>query len=133
MILMIDDEPRGISSYKEELEFSGYPVVYHRKVDEALKALDEGRQEVELVILDIMMPPGQTFANDEGAQRGLRTGVRVYDVLREWLPDCPVIILTHVTDPRVVQRFRGEKRCWYLQKTDYLPFQLAEVVADVLK
>ena len=37
MILMIDDEPRGISSYKEELELSGYHVVFHRKVDDALR------------------------------------------------------------------------------------------------
>jgi CheY-like chemotaxis protein len=137
MILMIDDEPRGISSYKEELVLSGYRVVHERKVDDALRVLAREAAGLDLVILDliildIMMPPGEQFRDDEAVQMGLRTGVRLFESIRAKAPALPVIILTNVSDPRMVKRFRLERDCLFLQKTDCLPFELAEAVAKML-
>jgi CheY-like chemotaxis protein len=132
MILMIDDSARGVMIYKEELEASGYQVLHHRSVDEALRDLEARRQDFELVILDVMMPPGESFRQDQAADLGLRTGVRVYERLRERAPHLPVVVLTNVTNPGVQERFRRERGCWFLQKADYLPFQLAEKVREVL-
>jgi DNA-binding NarL/FixJ family response regulator len=132
MILMIDDEPRGISSYKEELVLSGYRVVHERKVDDALRVLAREDAGLELVILDIMMPTGEQFRDDEAVQMGLRTGVRLYETIRAKAPALPVIILTNVSDPRTVERFSQERGCLFLQKTDCLPYELAEAVGKML-
>jgi DNA-binding NtrC family response regulator len=77
MILFVDDEIRGVDSYITELHLSGFDVSFQENVDEALRVLEERIDDVDLVILDIMMPPALTFI-DMDTQLGLRTGLRFY-------------------------------------------------------
>jgi CheY-like chemotaxis protein len=135
MILLIDDEPRGISSYKEDLQLElepKYEVKYLKRVDDALRFFEEKAGQIDLIILDIMMPPGESFRDDKTTESGLRTGVSFYERVRKTAPKLPVIILTNVSDPRVLDRFNREANCWFLQKKDVLPFQLTETVVGIL-
>jgi CheY-like chemotaxis protein len=131
MILFIDDEKRAMTTYVEELKLSNYDVSFQTSVINALRSLEDGTAAIELVVLDIMMPFGTTFSADE-TEFGLRTGVRLYERIREHSPACPIVIFTNVTDPSVAERFRDEKNCWFLQKEHYLPFELAERVGEIL-
>lgn len=131
MILMIDDEPRHMDSYRRELEYSGYDVEYFTSVDEALRALPARQEQVELMILDIMMPPGAAF-KDVDTQEGLRTGERLFERVRATLPNLPVMILTNVSRARLEGRFKRERACRLLQKEEYLPFELAEEVEKLI-
>ena len=131
MILFVDDEKREMESSALELTLSGYEVSYYRSVDKALKFFDQNVRRIDLIILDVMMPPGSSF-KDVDTMSGLRTGVHFYERIRKNAKDIPVIILTNVSDEHVKERFRSEKNCWFLQKEDHLPFQLAEEVANVL-
>jgi len=127
---MIEDEPEYTISYKDELELSGYEVAFVRDVDAALDFLREHREEIELVILDIMMSPGRALA-DVDTQNGLRTGVHLFDLIRQEAPKLPILILTNVSDERVAAHFRRQENCRFLRKEDYLPFELVDEVNDI--
>src|SRR5689334_685673 len=106
MILFVDDEQRRMGAFIEELERS-FEVCFIKEVDEALFFFEENVTSIDLLILDIMMPSGHVF-RDVDTQYGLITGVYFYDRIRQWAPDLPVIILTNVTDERVMKRFNEE-------------------------
>jgi CheY-like chemotaxis protein len=134
MILFIDDEQRYISPFVEELKLRLGPERQVRlvtDVGEALSIIGNEIRTIELVVLDIMMPPGKHFDLDE-AGGGLRTGTLVYGKIREQAPTLPVIILTNVADPSLAVRFRGENKCWYLRKADFFPHEFGEACSQIL-
>ena len=131
MILMIDDEERAMDSYVQELKLSGYDVSFQKSVDGAMEFFLENQEQIDLLILDIMMPPGFTFKG-ANTKDGLRTGVLVYERIRPEAPDLLIVILTNVSDERLSERFQKERNCRYLRKEDYLPFELAQEVDQFL-
>jgi CheY-like chemotaxis protein len=132
MILVIDDEAREMDSYVQELRLCGFEVSFFREVDAALEFFGEHMRDIDLLILDIMMPPGNAF-KDENTLRGLRTGLFFFERVRSSVPEVPTIILTNVSDPHIAARFEHAANCLYLRKEDYLPFELAEEVRYVLQ
>ena len=131
MILFVDDERRHTSDFVRELEESGYQISFQSNVDLALQFLEESENDIELMILDIMMPPGKRF-RDVDTDEGLRTGVYLYERAREIRPELPVIILTNVSDEELEVQFRREANCWYFQKKHYLPYEVAHEVNRIL-
>jgi CheY-like chemotaxis protein len=130
MILFVDDEKRYMDSHKLELEMEGHTVSFHNDVDSALGFFKENADSIQLIILDIMMPPGQSF-QDENTGDGLRTGVRFYERIRGLAPRLPIIIFTNVSDEQLEKKFQGDINCRFLRKEDYLPHDLAEVVSNI--
>ena len=130
MILFVDEESRHLSSFVEELRRVGYEVEFQTGVDAASSAwafLQANAAQVELLILDVMMPPG-VACKEINTELGILTGVRFFERARQFLPNLPVIILTNVSDDKVKVRFEQETNCLFLRKEDYYPFELpAEV------
>jgi CheY-like chemotaxis protein len=63
-ILLVDDEDVIIDVGKEILEVLGYKVFVAKSGHEAIRVLNEMREEIDLVILDMIMPGmsgGETF------------------------------------------------------------------------
>ncbi len=131
MILFVDDEPRYVRLFLEELKYAGLRYAYMRKVDDALDFVDENLADVSLLVLDIMMPPGRSFDSAQ-TRYGLDTGIRFYERVRRNSPALPVIILTNVTDEEAARRFRAQPFCWFLRKRDYLPYELEQTIRDIL-
>lgn len=131
MILFIDDEKRYSTIYVEAIEDEGHVVEFQKDVDEAWGFFDANADDIDLIVLDIMMSPGSTFG-DEDTEGGLRTGLFFYERVREKAPDLPVVILTNASDEELIDRFRGEVRCWFRQKKNYLPFEIAREVRRIL-
>lgn len=131
MILFIDDEFRQMESYIEELKLSGYEVEYINNVDDALVFLEKYIAKLQLVILDIMMPPGRLFKNGD-IEHGLRTGVKFYYKIRNLSNEIKVIVLTNVSDEKVAEQFQNEKNCWFFPKEGILPYQLAHEVEMII-
>jgi DNA-binding NarL/FixJ family response regulator len=134
MILFIDDEARYTDGYREELELElpDYDVVFHSEADSGLLFFQEHANKVELLILDIMMPPSKSFEGLD-TMLGLRTGLRLYEKVREARPELPVIISTNVVDPEVTDYFSKERKCIFLRKDYYFPAEFVEVVKKVLR
>ena len=66
MILFIDDEKRYVRNYIEELEEIGFEVNYINNVVDALKFIkSEESKKLEAVVLDVMMPSGEIFTDEE--------------------------------------------------------------------
>lgn len=130
MILFVDEEKRIMDSYKLELEIVGYEVVLEHNVDNALQTFQLKLDEISLVILDIMMPPGNLGVNETNG--GLRTGIRLYQEMRGKSRGHPIVIFTNVSDEEVEKQFRDEANCWFFRKDKYLPFELAEEVKKII-
>lgn len=56
VILVVDDDKNIRVLYKKELEKEGYTVLLAESAEKALEVLD--KEKVDIVILDIRMPPG---------------------------------------------------------------------------
>jgi CheY-like chemotaxis protein len=128
-ILFVDDENRRAQLYLDELRQSGFDTELLTETDGALAYLRQN-QDIDVLILDIMMPPGIYFAGK--TDQGLNTGVVLYDEIRGIRPNLPVIILTNVSDKHVAQKFREESNCRYYRKIDLLPFELADEIREIL-
>jgi DNA-binding NtrC family response regulator len=121
MILFIDDEKRSVDSYVLEMKLSGFYILYVSNIDNAWSVLQENSRNIELIILDVMMPPGIIFESII-TESGLMTGVHFYKKVRENLPECPVIIFTNISDRQILQNFMEENNCWFIKKGVIAPF-----------
>lgn len=131
MILAIDDEEHYIKSYIDELQLSGFSVVVRSGIDSGAEFIDRNKTDVQLCILDIMIPPGKLF-RDQETRLGRRTGFLFYDYIRQRNPILPVVILTNVTAPDVETKFGNERLCWWFRKDQCLPFEFVLQIQTIL-
>jgi len=132
IVLFVDDEPEWVESYVDELKARTVDARLERNIDQADQFLQKKLEHIALLILDIMMPPGRIFSQG-GTERGLRTGVKLYEKIRKNAPELPIIMLTNVRDEKVKERFSHEPYCWFLNKRATLPHELADKVQAILK
>ena len=121
MILFIDDEARLMDSHRQHLEFklANYQkqLKYFSDVDEALEYFNAHKNDLELVILDVMMPPGHSF--DKDSNHGLKTGYLMYRVFRKAAPELPILFYTNSADDALANKQREDKHLKYLSKVNY--------------
>lgn len=151
-VLLIDDEidqaagevegegnlPGYMAYYIAALEENGFEVVPATGPDEGLAELDTGAF-FDLVVLDVMMPPGRSFTPDETAL-GLRTGLVLAERIHKEHNDLPVVILSNAVPSQTAGPFerayedlleRGVVR-QILFKPDNTPFELVERLKEVV-
>ncbi len=129
MILFVDDERRRMSSYVEAIELSNHQVIFESNVDDALGFFEKNCEQLKLLILDVMMPIGNSF-DDERADNGLRTGICFYQKVRKLNPSIPVIIFTNFRNNELTN-IQSEKTSVF-HKDGILPFELASNVDRIL-
>lgn len=117
-ILIVDDEPDVLMLCRVNLEFEGYQVLEASDGEEALEVL--GRERVDLVLLDVMMP-----------------GLDGWEVLasikeRPQTADIPVIMLTAKAQDRDQIRGWSEGAHDYVTKP-FNPIALSETVRRALQ
>jgi CheY-like chemotaxis protein len=121
MILFIDDETRLMDSHRQNLEFKledyQKKLQYFSDVDKAMDYFVAHKDELELVILDIMMPPGDSF--DKDSNHGLITGYLIYKTFRKASPDLPVLFYTNYADEALANKSLEDKHLKYLSKANY--------------
>jgi CheY-like chemotaxis protein len=81
MILFVDDETRRMKSYVQELQLLDYDVNFESNIDDALIFFESNHKQIELVVLDVMMPTGNSFSEDR-SDYGLRTGICFHERIR---------------------------------------------------
>lgn len=113
-VLFVDDEPDQIQYFMDEIDGLILPgetektSVMHEKVDGALSLLKEFRPDIKAVVIDIKMPPGNAF-RDENHDHNLRTGFLLFERLdmiqKEYDVDrghpLPLAFLTQLNDPKI--------------------------------
>ena len=112
VVLIIDDEPDILGVVKTCLEEAGFTVRAAAGPSEGIKLYEQGWREIDLVLLDYLMPD--------------MTGDLVYECIRDVNPDVKVILLTACDDNVAKRMFEAGLR-GYIQK----PFFIDDLVARV--
>jgi CheY-like chemotaxis protein len=139
-ILFVDDElcpsstgPSGnyMWYYVEALRDGGYTVVEVPGPDGVLTSFKAEGEHYDLVILDIMMPPGAAYRTRD-TSNGLRTGILIAETLQEQWPDIPVLVLTNVLNQEALSSLKGCPNVRnILAKPRYTPFQVCQEVRKI--
>jgi len=127
IILFIDDEWAPNRPYFDELKDQRFVCEHCRGTDAAWAFLVQNKNRVALIVLDIMMDPGERY-KDEDTHSGLTTGVFLFKDLRKSYPDIPIIVLTHVLNQETLDGFSQDQKEYIRQKTDCMPFELVELI-----
>jgi len=131
MILFLDDNPSRMENAVEELRMRNFQVHFEQNVDSALAFIDKHSSEIDALICDIMMPHG-TRLSSEQTRDGLRTGISVLEIARSLQPTLPTIIFSNVSDDELRKTLKGDERCLFLEKPNYLSASFADKVRDFL-
>jgi CheY-like chemotaxis protein len=129
-VIYIDDESdteKMFSKFDIMLD-SEIEVVKVAKVEKALPMLDEHRGTVDLVVLDIIMPP-EGFYSLEDTNGGTTTGLRLLKDIRKAYPELPIIIVS------VKRTQTAEDTAAEYGVADYLdkPVEAFEIAAAIVK
>lgn len=131
-VLLIDDDRLPMQYYVRALQQRGFEVKQCYDPDTTLEFIKKKQPKLAAIVLDIMMLPGKEY-QDKNTDEGLKTGVFLYDDLRTLCPNVPVVVLTNVSNPETLQHFQEGPGLKVVQKLDYPPFMLAELVSDMVK
>ena len=131
MILFVDDDPRSVRPYAEELEYRGFTCLLAASVDEATRALRRHKAEIRYVVWDMMRPSGKTYASEEH-EGGLRTGEFFYRSLRNILPEVPAMLFTNRSVDQLEGPYRSDPQCACRMKEEMLPGDFADQIERVL-
>lgn len=124
--------------YQEALrDEPGYEVFAVSKVDEAIDAIRSIRPE--LVVLDIMMEPGQLLGKSEDVRGGLCTGLVLAKRIQVDFPEIPIVLLSNAVAPEAPQQdMAGDlklneivREVFYKPKTT--PFCFLDAVKEILE
>src|SRR5688572_4869094 len=78
-IMYVDDEPWFVEALVEALRYEEYIVELATNGSEAIDKLKLGDKLPDLVVLDVIMPTGESIPNTDG---GRRTGLKVHEIIR---------------------------------------------------
>lgn len=116
-ILAIDDDEVFLGFLTAALESQGYRVLTAATPQAAIWIYEEKWQEIDIVLLDFLLPP--------------LSGDFVFDELQRLNPDVRVVLLTGFDEPVAARMFQKGLR-GYLKKPFKLP-DLAQKVQDAIR
>ena len=112
-VLLADDEYHILEMLSEMLEISGYQCLKALDGKEALKIYKERKNEIDLYLLDILMPK--------------MSGVELYTEIIKDKPDIKIIFISGYTEKEEIKKFLKKNKLAYLNK----PFQFAELLQKI--
>jgi CheY-like chemotaxis protein len=121
VILIIEDEAALLDSYAEIIEGGGFTALKAPDGYKGLDALKEHKKEVDLILLDLMMP-------------GM-DGLDVLEQIRgeeDVYGNAPVIVLTNLSSERVIKEAFERGANGYLMKTEIEPENVVSEIQTVL-
>jgi CheY-like chemotaxis protein len=127
MIFFVDDDRRYIKDYVEEIESRHYSVIHKHSIDDAFKSAIEHIHDIQLLVVDMMMPPGDLL-DERDNENGKRTGILFIKKLEEEIGriEFPLIVFTHVNIERL------DFQCRKYQKEDYTPDDFANKIEQII-
>lgn len=95
VVAMVDDE---VDTDKEQikiewLEQHGVDILPFKHVKDVLPFLEGGSRKLDLLLLDILIPP-LTYYSLEETNQGTDTGLRLLRDIRKFSPKLPVVIMS---------------------------------------
>lgn len=121
VILIIEDETALLDSYAEIIEGGGFTALRASDGYKGLDTLKENKDNVDLILLDLMMP-----------------GMDGLDVLEQIRKEedtygkAPIIVLTNLSSERVIKEAFERGASGYLMKTEIEPENVVSEIQTVL-
>ena len=132
-IVLIDDNHGPMDLYVRALQVSGFEVQHLDSVESAVSHVQSVAEPAGLYIIDVMMPPQEALDLEESSY-GLTSGILIYRRLRKKFPAVPVIILTNISTPGILEELPVEHaRTTVEAKIDVLPFDLVGKVKEAFE
>ena len=128
-IVLIDDDHGPMDLYVRALRESGLVVDHLDNLTEAMEHVRTTDKPADLYLIDIMMPPGDALTLEE-SNYGLTSGIILYQRLRDRFPDVPVIILTSISNPEILELLPSDSNTTKEAKVEVLPFDLVQKVKE---
>jgi CheY-like chemotaxis protein len=127
-ILWIEDDADALMGLVRPLERDGHEIIVAKDEQEALEKIE--RFEFDLILFDIIIPTGMK----ESAENPPFVGMRLLKtLLADMKIETPIIVLSVVRDPDIIEAINGLGVKEILQKGAYLPSKLKEKVYETLE
>lgn len=134
-IIFVDDEIEYIEVYAEDLKVAAKEkdsdllnVLTFDKLDDAYQYIEINGNNIDIVILDIMMPGGEKFYRKDRDPMGLKSGFYFYQEVRKKYPDLDIRLFTNVTDSEMEKLIRDDPNSKMYYKDVLLPFELTKEI-----
>jgi len=116
-ILVVDDDPTVLKLCANILTMGGYNIIESNGGDEALRVFQEARSEVQLALVDVMMP-------------GIN-GVELCRRIESASPETKVVLMSGY-DPGDVARLTGQERTLPIIWKPFRAESLLRMIENVL-
>lgn len=133
-ILFVDDEDWSVTPYFDKLRDHNFEVDLAIDGDEAIDLLQ--KNNYDLLVLDIMFPPGQKIGKDVEPRRA--GAILLHRIRQNEIPkmksvaNIPAVVLTAVTDQKLSEEVRQLEVSAVFQKP--APFdEVTDKLLDILK
>lgn len=129
-VAFVDDEHGPIDYYLDALKAKGHQVQRLDTVEDLFAHLAENKP-ADIYVVDILMPT-HGHPQLKEASDGLATGIVLHREIRRAFQDVPIIMLTSISNPDVLEGLTLEANTRVESKIDTLPFELADIVDSAL-
>ncbi len=116
-LLVVDDDETVRTVTRRMLEHSGFRVILAKDGMDGLRAYENARDDVQLVLLDMTMPQ--------------LDGEETFRELRRVNPDVRVLLMSGYNEQDATERFTGKGLAGFIQKP-YRPGELISLVRQLL-
>ncbi len=132
LIMLIDDEKEAMKYYIKALELSEFDFIRFGDPDEVMEyVLNKDKPKPDLVILDLIMPPGKRYKGKVECEEGIRTGYLLYEDLKDHYSNVTFLVLTNLKNAENDFQEIAPHVQVYL-KNDVPPFDLIRLIKERL-
>lgn len=132
-IIFIDDEQEQIEVYKEDLDIAAREkgnillrILMFDNLQKAYQYIKENFNNIDIIILDIMMPGGDEFHEKDEDPMGLKSGIYFYQEVKRICPNLDIRFFTNVTNLEMEKLIGSDTVIYY--KDQLLPFELTKEI-----
>jgi len=112
-VLWVDDDVYQTNLLADVLRCEGFEVAGAKDATAAKRLLTASAGEFSLVVVDVMMPPGEEFENLTAVQGGYRSGLLLARWIRTTYPTLPVVGYSLDRSAEVAEWFENEAAGFY--------------------
>lgn len=120
-ILLAEDDIQLIDMYEKKFELEGFEVVVAEDGEKTLKVINEEKNKLDVILLDIMMPN--------------LNGIEVLKRVREnpETKDIMIIILTNLDNESTIEEVYRYGVTEFMVKAELTPMQVVDKVKELLR
>jgi CheY-like chemotaxis protein len=124
--LLVDDEPGFIEALVLSLESRGLTCVSARNVTEGIRILEQ--TQVDILVTDVMMPGGTSFAGVDAAEAGFY----LIDYVQDHWPKVPIVCLSVIGDQARIHLLK-KRGIRYLRKGETPLSTAVEIISSIAR